>query len=222
VGDYRPDPSLAGNRVYYSGLSTSGTVKFEKVVGDSVSFGYNIEKKNNNYFIMAKHIDTIYISTSIYNLIVDSDGNLLSEYRFLVWHGSGPAYTLVEGIINNNDVYCFGYRGIANGSYLHRSDIHGIEYWLINLGSSSTIAQSSVSTPEGDILVGGYDQSTFLYKISPGGIIIWKRIFNTNAYCQNLINTIDGGIVLLADTFLGQNEAYLIKMNSDGITYDNY
>ena len=158
VGDYRSDYSLSGKRVYYSGLSTSGNMKFEKVVGDSVSLGYNILEKNNNCFIMAKHIDSVYISTSIYNLIVDIGGNLLSEYRFLVWR---PGHMLVDGIISNNNVYCFGYRGIANGSYLHKSDIFGAEHWIINLGNTSTIAQAIAETTDGNIIIGGYEQGTF-------------------------------------------------------------
>lgn len=221
VGDYKKYSSIACNRVYFSGLSSSGMRKFEYVVGDSVSFGYNIQEKNNNYFIMAKHIDTIYISTSIKNLIVDQNGTILTEYRFLVWQGSGPSHILVDGSAKSDNVFCYGYNGIANGSYLHKSDIFGTEYWIINLGNSSTIAQDIAETTDGNLLVGGYEHETFLGKIISDGSYLWRYHYNTNTYCRDILNTVDGGILMMMSTFQGPKESYLVKMNKDGITYKN-
>ena len=222
VGDYNPNPAASVYKVYFSRLSSSGFVLLAKVVGDSVSIGYNIEEKNGNYLVMARHVDSMYISTSAYNLIVDQSGNVLSEYHFLVWPGSPyQGYTVVGGISVDNDVYCYGYAGMGQGAFLHKSDIFGNEFWRTDIPFVGSIsAQKCLFTSDGNLMVGGQEVAPFLCKISPAGNIIWKIIYNiTSNSCIDLINTFDGGIFAIFNYYQSQGTYYIVKMSTDGVTY---
>ena len=222
VGLYNEDFVNQENRIYYSELSASGAPLFERQVGDSRSEGYKIEELNGGYLIMAVQTDTIIQSQAIYNLILDHDGNVQSQYKYLEFTGfPGQNYDVTDGIRINNDLYSVGSFGTAYGSFVHKSDIFGTEYWKVNLlNGVPSSASKCVATEEGDVLVGGYEQTLFLYKVSPGGSIIWSLNNNfSNTYCRDLITTPDGGIVILTSSSLNQTQVNLIKLNGDGVMY---
>ena len=218
TGLYNADYATFDNQIYYSSLSSSGTPLFERIVGDPRSTGYHIEELFNGYLIMATLSDSLVGGQAIYNLLVDLDGSILSEYKFLEFHGfPGETYDVRDGIKVGNDLYTVGTIGSAYGSFVHKSDLSGTEHWKVDLFRAvPSMAQKCISNNEGNLLIGGYEANLFLFKVSPNGNIIWG--FDNeyeNASCADLLNTLDGGIVLLTRSGL------FIKLNNDGVTYKN-
>jgi hypothetical protein len=82
------------------------------------------------------------------------------------------------------------------------------------------MAKKCVSSIDGNILIGGYEEVLFLFKVSPSGNIIWNLDNNYDyTSCVDLLNTLDGGIVLLSSSSLGYRIVHFIKLNNDGVTY---
>jgi len=221
IGLYNEDYVTSYNQIYYSALSSSGTPLFERLVGDPRSVGYHIEEFNNDYLIMATKTDTIFGSEAIYNLIVDRDNMILSDYIYLEFTGfPGQNYQIRDGVRIGNDIYCVGNFGTRYGSFVHKSDIFGTEHWKVNLTNAvPSSAEKCIPTIDGNLLIGGDAENLFLFKIDPNGNLIWS--FDNNyeyTYCRDLLSTIDGGNVILTSSSLGGG-VYIIKLNRDGVTY---
>jgi hypothetical protein len=224
IGLYNEDYVTSYKQIYYSALSNSGTPLFERLVGDPSSIGYHIEEFNNGYLIMAIQNDTIIGSDAIYNLLIDMDGSVVSEYKYLEFLGfPGQNYQVRDGLRMGNDIYCVGNFGSRYGSFVHKSDIFGTEYWKINLTNLvPSSAEKCIPTVNGNLLIGGDAENLFLFEMGPNGNIIWSF---DNAYdytyCKDLLITLDGGIILLASSSLATRTVRIIKLNSDGVTYKN-
>jgi hypothetical protein len=223
IGLYNENYVTSDNQIYYSSLTTSGTPLFERMVGNPRSVGHHIEEFNSGYLIMAIQNDTIVGSDAIYNLILNSEGNILSEYKYLEFTGfPGQNYQVRDGVRIGNDIYRVGNFGSRYGSFIHKSDVFGTEHWKINLTNSvPSSAEKCISTIEGNLLIGGDAEKLFLFKISPNGNIIWS--FNNeyeDTYCRDLLNTVDGGSVILTSSSFNGG-VHIIKLNSDGVTYKN-
>lgn len=224
IGLYNEDYVTSENQIYYSALSSSGTLLFERFVGDPRSVGYHIEEFNNGYLIMAVQNDTIVGSDAIYNLLIDTDGSVLSQFKYLEFVGfPGQNYQVRDGFRVGNDIYCVGNFGSRYGSFVHKSDIFGTEHWKVNLTNSvPSSAEKCIATNDGNLLVGGDEENLFLFKLGPDGNIIWS--FDNdydNTYCRGLINTVDDGIILLTSSSLATRTVRFIKLNRNGITYKN-
>jgi hypothetical protein len=225
IGLYNEDYLTSENQIYYSALSQSGTPLFERLVGEPSSEGYKIEEMNNGYLILATHTtDSLLYSQAIYNLILDSDGNILSSYKYLEFHGfPGQNYQVLDGVKISNDIYCVGNFGTRYGSFVHKSDIFGTEHWKVDLTNAvPSSAEKCIETDEDNLLIGGDAVNLFLFKVGPNGNIIWS--FDNeydNTYCRDLLNTLDGGIILLTSSSIAVRTIRFIKLNSEGLTYGN-
>ena len=224
IGLYNEDYVTSDNQIYYSSLTSSGTPLFERLVGDPRGVGYNIEEFNNDYLIMATKTDTIFGSEAIYNLIVDGDNTILSDYIYLEFTGfPGQNYQIRDGVRIGNDIYCVGNFGTRYGSFVHKSDIFGTEHWKVNLTNLvPSSAEKCIATNDGNLLIGGDEENLFLFKLGPSGDIKWS--FDNdydNSYCRGLLNTFDEGIILIASSSLATRTVRFIKLNGDGVTYKN-
>ena len=224
IGLYNEDYISSENQIYYSALSESGTPLFERLVGDPRSVGYHIEEFDNGYLIMATQNDTIVGSDAIDNLLIDTDGSVLAQYKYLEFQGfPGQNYQIRDGVIMGSDIYCVGNFGTRYGSFVHKSDILGTEHWKIDLTNAvPSSAEKCIETDEGNLLIGGDAENLFLFKVGPNGNIIWSfdNEYN-NTYCSDLLTTFDGGIVLLTSSSLAVRTIRFIKLNSEGLTYSN-
>ncbi len=221
TGFYKGVNSSLSKKICFLKLSNTGTPIFDKAIGVKGSEGYKIERVNGNYLIMAIIKDTVIYSNAIYNLVVNQNGDVLSETKYLEFNGF-PAqnYNVNDGMLLNDNIYVVGSFGMAYGSFIHCSDIYGNEHWKKNLiNGSSSSAQCCLATDNGNLLIGGYERSIFLFKTDNEGNIIWRKDYE-GTYCKKIVKTKDSGFLILGFYNGKSNYIYLLKINKDGVTYD--
>lgn len=115
--------------------------------------------------------------------------------------------------------------------FISRYDCTGHVLWTKTLGASGAPTNTNagiVETPEGDIVfsfnlgTGFFRASILAGKISKTGQVIWmKRIGNNTEFGRDIVQTPDGGFVIVGNTaFHGTDntaaDIYIVKLDSNG------
>jgi hypothetical protein len=118
-----------------------------------------------------------------------------------------------------NDGYIIA-GGMGNDIWILKTDEDGIKDWEIVLPNG--IAKSAALLQNGYIVTGSKYSDLWLSKISKTGTVIWEKTFGPGIG-NSVIPVSDGYVIAGTNTFSGNEDLWLLKIDLDGTTvlWDN-
>ncbi len=149
--------------------------------------------------------------------------------------GSKPDFPYHMLETNDGNYFLIGYSQSYGGGdldiLLQKIDPSGNQIWLKTYGGfGNDYARDIIATADGNYMIVGSSNSSSttgqnanLVKIDPAGTVIWDKKYGGSANDHGCIvkQCSDGGYIMLGQTFsygVGNGDAWLVKMNSNGDT----
>ncbi|MEJ2240587.1 MAG: hypothetical protein P8Y18_00360 [Candidatus Bathyarchaeota archaeon] len=214
-------------------LVFGSSVMWSQIYGDGREMAKSIVESDDGGYVIAGDTGSFGAGNNDFWLIkVDSNGIMEWNKTF-----GGPRYDSLRAMIKTHDggyalvgsTTSFG--GGSEDFWLIKTDENGITEWNQTYGGpGDQYATSLIETSDGGYAIGGsFDQSLddpfgdtafWLVKTNQFGEMQWNKTFSDSSLnsCSDLVETSDGGYLLVGNTgmYLVEANILAIKTDSDG------
>lgn len=209
------------------------SVMWSQIYGDGREMAKSVVESDDGGYVIAGDTGSFGAGNNDFWLVkVDSIGNMEWNKTF-----GGPRYDSLRAMIKTHDggyalvgsTTSFG--GGSEDFWLIKTDENGITEWNQTYGGpGDQYATSLIETSDGGYAIGGsFDQSLddpfgdtafWLVKTNQFGEMQWNKTFSDSSLnsCSDLVETSDGGYLLVGNTgmYLVEANILAIKTDSDG------
>jgi putative intracellular protease/amidase len=224
-----PLPSAESNQV--QATDQEGVVWAKTIGGAQSDGGRDIIETNDGGFVIAGYTFSFGAGNADASLVkVDAEGELIWSKTF---GGAGWEYAYAVGETKDGGFILGGYT-TSNGAgqkdiLLVRTDPDGNEIWAKTYGGPGIdVGRRVLQTKDGGFILVGYTTSiglgesdVYLLKTDPNGNEIWAKTFGDTGPDRghDLDLTFDEGYIITgaSGSFSGNSDAYLIKVNTNGV-----